>query len=510
MTHLALSRRTLLTAAATLPLLHRVARAARTPGTLTFGLSSYPPTLAPWANSGTAAATIKLLIFRGLLSYDKDGKLRGELAEKWERDGDTAWVFHLRDAVFQNGAPVTADDVKWTIAQVADEKSTAYLKAEMQNVQEVQTPDPRTVRIVTKQPVSTLPLWFANFHMPIIAKGSTDNGGAPVGAGPYVLKGQERGVSLDLAAFDKFYKLGLPKTKTLKVVVYADENLRAAALQAGDVDLIEYVPWQSMQAISADPRLKLDTTNGPFMFLEFNGKAKPFDDPRVRRALGYAIKRDDVVKTAFFGRGAVLSGLPIPSDSEFFDDVSKEKAWTYDPDKAKALLKEANVADGFSCTMLSTAQYSMHKTTAEVCQQNLADIGVQVQLNLPDWPTRVSLGNKGQYEFGVQGSSGDSNDPDSLAQIIDGELAPSYARSFGLPTPKLHELLAAGRAEFDPAKRRAIYDQVQTVAFEEAPIVPLCWRAQGYGMAKDVAGFHNLPGALTFYSGITIEDTSIG
>jgi ABC-type transport system substrate-binding protein len=509
MTHLALTRRTLLTAAATLPLLYRVARAERTPGTLTFGLSSYPPTLAPWANSGTAAATIKLLIYRGLLSYDKDGKLRGELAEKWERDGDTAWIFHLRDAVFQNGAPVTADDVKWTIAQVAEEKSTAYLKGEMQTVQEVQTPDPRTVRIVTKQPTSTLPLWFASFHMPIIAKGSTDNGATPVGVGPYVLKGQERGVSLDLVAFDKFYKPGLPKTKNLRVIVYADENLRAAALQAGDVDLIEYVPWQSMQAISADPKLRLETTDGPFMFIQFNGKAGPFADPRVRRAIGHAIRRDEVVKTAFFGRGAVLEGLPIPSDSEFYD-AAKEKVWNYDPDKAKALLKEAGHADGFSCTMLSTAQYSMHKTTAEVCQQHLAEIGIQVQLNLPDWPTRVALGNKGQYEFAIQGASGDSNDPDSLAQMIDGELVASYARSFAMPTPKLHELLAAGRAEFDPAKRRAIYDQVQTVALEEAPIVSLCWRAQGYGMAKELSGFHNLPGALTFYSGITLEDASIG
>ena len=509
MTQLFLSRRSLLTAAATLPLLHRAARAERTPGTLTFGLSSYPPTLQPWANSGTAAATIKVLIFRGLLSYDKDGKLRGELAEKWERDGDTGWVFHLRDAVFQNGAPVTSDDVKWTIAQIADEKSTAYLKSEFQTVQQVETPDPRTVRIVTKQPTATLPLWFASFHVPIIAKGSTEGGGTPVGAGPYVLKGQERGVSLDLVAFDKFYKPGLPKMKNLRVIVYADENLRAAALQAGDVDVIEYVPWQSMQAIGADPRLKLDTTDGPFMFIQFNGKAGPFGDPRVRQAIGHAIRRDEIVKTAFFGRGAVLEGMPIPSESEFYD-AAKEKFWNYDLDKAKALLKEAGHADGFSCTMLSTAQYSMHKTTAEVCQQHLAEIGIQVQLNLPDWPTRVSLGNKGQYELAIQGSSGDSNDPDALAQVIDGELVASYARSFAMPTPKLHELLAAGRAEFAPTKRRAIYDQVQTVALEEAPIVSLCWRSQGYGLAKDVTGFHNLPGALTFYSGITLEETSIG
>ena len=509
MTHLRLTRRSLIGAAAALPFLHIAARAERAANTLTFGLSSYPPTLQPWANSGTAAATIKLLIYRGLLSYGNDGKLRGELAETWERDGDTAWVFHLRQAVFQNGAPVTADDVKWTIEQVAAEKSTAYLKTEFQGVQEVQTPDPRTVRIVMKQPTATLPLWVANFHMPIIAKGSTDNNGTPVGAGPYVLKAQERGVSLDLVAFDKFYKPGLPKTKNLKVIVYADENLRAAALQAGDVDIIEYVPWQSMQAIGADPRLKLDATDGPFMFIEFNGKAAPFGDARVRRAVAHAIRREEIVKTAFYGRGTPLEGLPIAPSSDFFD-AEKAKGWSYDPDKAKALLKEAGHADGFSCTMLATAQYSMHKTTAEVCQQHLADVGIQVQLNLPDWPTRVSLGNKGQYEFAVHGTSGDSNDPDSLTQFIDGELTATYARSFALPTPKLHALLAAGRAEFDAAKRRAIYDQVQTVALEETPMVSLCWRSQGYGMAKDVNGFHNLPGALTFYSGLTFEETSIG
>lgn len=509
MTQFALTRRSFLGAAAALPLMHIAARAARAPDTLTFGLSSYPPTLQPWANSGTAAATIKLLIYRGLLSYDKDGKLRGELAEKWERDGDTAWVFRLRNAVFQNGAPVTAEDVKWTIEQVAGEKSTAYFKAEFQGVQQVETPDPRTIRIVMKQPVATLPQWFASFHMPIIAKGTTENGATPIGAGPYVLKAQERGVSLDLVAFDKFYKPGLPKTKNLKVIVYADENLRAAALQAGDVDLIEYVPWQAMQAIGDDPRLTLDSVDGPSMYLVFNGKAGPFGDPRVRRAIAHAIRREEIVKTAFFGRGTPLAGLPIANSSEFYD-AERAKGWNYDLDKAKALLKEAGKEGGFSCTILATAQYSMHKTTAEVCQQHLADIGIQVQLNLPDWPTRVSLGNKGQYEFAVQGTATDNNDPDALGSLIDGELSPSYTRSFALPTPKLHELLAAGRAEFDLAKRRAIYQQVQDAALEQAPIVGLCWRSQGYGMAKDVKGFHNLPGALTFYSGITLEETLIG
>ena len=111
-------------ASAMLPFLRARAQ-TRTPGVLTFGLSSFPPSIQPWANTGTAAATIKLMIYRGLTSYAPDGSLRGELAESWGRAGDTGWEFKLRDARFQNGEKVTSADVKWTIEQIAAERSTA-------------------------------------------------------------------------------------------------------------------------------------------------------------------------------------------------------------------------------------------------------------------------------------------------------------------------------------------------------------------------------------------------
>ena len=126
--------------------------------------------MAPWANAGTAAATAKLMFHRGLLGYDANGNLRGELAEKWEHADDGAWVLHLRDAVFQNGAPVTSADVAWTIEQVAGEKSTAYLRAEMQRITKIDTPDAKTVRLVTKEPIATLPYLLASYFLPILAK----------------------------------------------------------------------------------------------------------------------------------------------------------------------------------------------------------------------------------------------------------------------------------------------------------------------------------------------------
>ncbi|HYZ61308.1 MAG TPA: ABC transporter substrate-binding protein [Acetobacteraceae bacterium] len=499
-----ISRRHVLAGAVALPFAPRFAHAARQPDTLTFALSSYPPNLQPWANTGTAALTVKTQLFRGLLSFGPDGKVRGELAESWERDGEQGWVFRLREAKFQNGAPVTAEDVKWTVEQIGSEKGGAYLRGQFRDVASVETPDPRTVRILTKTPIVTLPLMLATPFAAIIAK---DTLAAPVGAGPYAIASQERGVAIELQAFPSYYKPGMPKLKRIRFVAYADENARVAALQAGDVDMIEYVPWQSMATIEADPKLKLDTVDGPYMGLAFNGGSGPFKDKRLRQAVAVAIRRDEIIKAAFFGRGTVLESLPIPKISEFYNETYAH-GWKYDPDRAKKLMAEAGVGGGFACTLLSTAQYGMHKSTAEIVQQHLGEIGIEVKLNLPDWPTRVSLGNRGQYEFCVQGQTPDNNDPDGLSAYIDGELPPDNARSAHLPTPRIHELLAQGRAEFDDAKRHAIYDELQKVALDVVPLAGLCWRSQGYAMRRDAQGFSNLPGGLNFYSGYSLENLS--
>jgi peptide/nickel transport system substrate-binding protein len=509
---MALHRRTLLAAGlsgATLPFLRRPAKAAPHAGPLRFGLSSYPPSFQPWAQAGTAAGTITLMTHRGLMSYDAKGQLRGELAEHWERDGDAGWVFHLRDAVFHNGNPVTSDDVKWSLEQVTADKSTAYMRGQFLGMDRVETPDAKTVRIIMKQPTATVPIWLAAYEMPIVAKGTLDRTGTGVGCGPFVLQSVDRGVSLQLSAFDKFYRPGLPKLKEVSVIVYADETARVAALQAGDVDLIEYVPWQSMGSIEANPKLKLETTDGPVMYVTFNGAQGPFTDRRIRQAVAHAVNREDIVKSVFFGRGKPLEGLPIVAESPYYDDKLAH-AWNYDPAKAKQLLAAAGKPDGFSCTLLATAQYGMHKDTAVLMQQNLAAIGIEVQLALPDWATRVALGNRGQYEFAVGGTSTDGNDPDGMAGLLDDSLGSGMARSYALPVPKLSQLFAAGRAEFDPAKRVAIYRELQQVAIDEAPAVFLAWRSQGYAMARDVQGFSNMPGALTFLSGATLEETSFG
>lgn len=501
-----LSRRGLVAAGAAFPFALRRASAQPQAGVLRYGLSAFPPNLNPWVSTGVSAGTVKLMTNRSLLSWGPKGELRPELAESYSRDADGAWVFRLRgDAVFHNGEKVTAEDVKWTIEQIASERSTAYMRTQFQAIARVETPDPRTVRIVTKAPLAVLPTWWPNYNVHVIWHGSQPN--APIGCGPYRVAAQERGTAIEVEAFDRYYKPGLPRIKRIRFVAYPDENLRFAALQAGDVDMIEYLPWQSMTNAENDPRLAVQSADGPFMDILFNGSRGPFADARVRRAVAHAVRREEIVKAAFFGRGSVLEGVPIARDTPWFDE-ELSRGWRYDPARAKALLAEAGVPNGFSTVMLSTAQFGMHKDTAEIVQQNLAEIGIQCELRLPDWSTRVNLGTRGQYEIAIHGVAADSNDPDGLAVIMDTSLSPTYSRSFNLPAPRTTDAFNRGRAEFDQARRVEIYKEMQRAALEEVPLIGLAWRSQAFGLDKRVRGFQVMPGALSLNSAGLLDEVS--
>ncbi len=490
------------------PWLTRAAQAQRPSNVLRFGLSAFPPNLQPWVSVGASAGTVKMLIHRSLVTYGSDGELRGELAQSWSRDDAGAWVFKLRQGCqFHNGDPVTADDVKWSIEQIAGEKSTAAMRTQFQDITRVDILDPATIRLVTRTPMVTLPSWFANYNTFILSRKST--AAEPIGAGPFRLVAQERGSSLELSAFDKYYKPGFPKLKGIKFTVYADENLRNAALVSGDMDIIEYVPWPAMSAVEANPRLKLLTQEGPFMDVLFNGTKPPFNDARVRRAVAHAVRREDIVKAVFSGRGKVLEGPPIVEGTPWYDkDLAR--GWAYDPARAKALLSEAGFPNGFQTTLLATSQYGMHKDTAEIVQQHLAAVGIQCELQLTDWSTRVSRGTRGQYDISIHGVAADNNDPDGLTSLLDTSQPPTHGRSFKVDAPRTVAALAKGRTEFDQAKRVEIYKEMQRAVLEEVPLAGLAWRSQGYGMDKGVAGFVNLPGALTTSSGGMLEETYFG
>lgn len=486
-------------AAATLPMLPLIGRVrAQTPsGTLRYGLAAYPPHMRVWVNGGASQGVIKMLTHRALLSYDTEGNLQGELAESWHLDAEGAWVFRIRnDAVFHNGEPVTVEDVKWTLEQIGAEGSPALMAPQFAIVERVDIVDSQTVRVITNPPSPILPNWVAGRELPIVWRGSDIE--SPVGAGPFVIAATERGTSYELEAFDRYYKPGLPRVGRIIATVYQDEQLRAAALHAGDVDIIESVPWQTMEAIEANPRLKLLNSAGGYQMLQFNGTSGPLADVRVRRAIAHCIRRDDIVSAAFYGRGRPLEGLPIVEGTPWYDE-SLAHGWTYDPDLSRTLLAEAGYPDGFPISVLSTSQTSFERTIAEILQQCLGDVGIVATLNMPDQTTRNTLRSRGQFEIYSGGSVSNDNDPDSIT--------PSLVNAPGIDITRTRDALDRGRVEMDPVRRVEIYRELQRVAYEEVPIVGMAWRYGGYAMARNVEGFTVLPGPLLRNSDYTIETT---
>ncbi|WP_201841439.1 ABC transporter substrate-binding protein [Microvirga zambiensis] len=484
-------------------------------GTLYFGLSGEPSTLDSTINAGTPARTIRLAIHRGLVNYGPDGKLSQELAQSYDVSPDAlTYTFKLRDAKFHDGSPVTAQDVKASIERITAADSKATYRNELGVIKSIETPDAKTVKVTLSKPFVPLIHYLALPESAIVPAAwikdhGKDPNATPIGAGPFKFSAWERGRELTVEKFDGYYKKGKPHLEDVHYVFYADENTRVNALKSSDVDIIDYVPWKDASSIEADSNLKLASTSGPFMMLQFNTKFEPFSKPEVRQAVSYAIDRAAVINTAFNGRGAPLFGVAIP---EGYMGYSKEKAdfFKHDVSKAKELLAKAGYPNGFEARLLSTAQYGFHNNTAVAVQAELAKIGIKVKLDLPDWSGRIAKNNAGDYDFLVAGTAGDIADPDWLSNFFyGGQQLVRLNNSAYFNDQIINDLLDKGRVTLDAAEREKIYGQFVDRALEQSPFVYLMWRDQSFGLNKKVKGFTNIPGFLTFQSGFTVENVEV-
>ncbi|MCR8632795.1 MULTISPECIES: ABC transporter substrate-binding protein [Paenibacillus] len=482
-------------------------------GNLVFGLSGEPATMDPLVQNGTHGRTIKLAIYRGLVNYDKEGKLSNELAETYSLSADKkTYTFKLRDAKFQNGDPVTAEDVKYTFERIANPKNNATFRNELSVIEKIEATDAKTVAVTLKEPSAPFIHYLALPESVIVSKKYTEekNGdlnASPMGAGPFQFVKWTKGQEFVVKKFDGYYKKDKGKLDTLRFVFYPDENTRVNALKAGDVDLIDTVPWKDAAAIEQDSKLKLDAVSGPFMQLQFNTQFAPFSDPRVRKAISYAIERKSIINTAFNGRGKPIYGMAIPEGYMGYNEKN-EKYFEYNIEKAKKLLAEAGYPNGFKARLLSTSQFSYHQQTAVAVQSELKKVGIEIELDLPDWATRVKKNTEGNYDFVVAGTAGDITDADWLSNFYTGGPARLNNSAF-FDDAQINKLLIDGRKEIDEAKRKEIYDKLIDRALDLSPFVYLSWREQAYGMKASVGGFKNMPGFLSFQSGITLEDTFI-
>ncbi|ANY09324.1 ABC transporter substrate-binding protein [Pseudonocardia sp. HH130630-07] len=475
---------------------------------LNFGLSGEPATLRPGADQGAASLFVVSLLHRGLVAYDADGAVVPALASSWETTGDTTHTFTLRPGLtFHDGTALTSADVARTLEFLADPANSARIASAMGSVAEARTPDATTVVVRHSEPNAAFLAYLADPSAGVLPPSAFGpDAENTVGAGPFRLVRESSGFAMTLERFDGYHDAGSVRLGGVEISYYTDGNARTNALLSREVDLIDYVPWESFDQIDSDPDLTLDAQSGLVMYLAFNVTEGPFADARVRRAVAHAINRDNVVRSVFSGHARPVAGPPVPVESPFHDPGLAD-AWAHDPDRARALLAEAGYPGGFTATLLTTSQYAFHQDTAVSVQADLAAVGIAVTLDNPDYATRIQQGNAGDYQLAVNGNGGIVNDPAFLSDFLVGPA--NYKRSFGFTDPVTEELLAQGLRTTEPAARAAVYRRLQQRIADTTPFAMISDRAQAFARSGRVQGFRNLPGFLTFDSGYTATTTTV-
>ncbi|MDP3761085.1 MAG: ABC transporter substrate-binding protein [Ramlibacter sp.] len=350
-----------------------------------------PPGLDPTTGAASAIAEItQYNIYETLTKINSDGTVSPLLAESWEVSPDLrTYTFRLRKGVkFQNGEPFNAQAVKFSFQRAGAEKSTNKDKRTFASMDAVQVVDDHTVVVINKELDPDFLFLMGQATAIIVEPKSADtNATKPVGTGPYKLDNWAKGSSVTLGKWDGYRNPAAAKIKKVTFRFIADPAAQVAALLAGDVDAFPRVTPRSVPQFKDNPKFQvLVSGSRAKTILAINNKKKPLDDVRVRRAIAMAVDRKAVIQGAGDGYGAPIGSHYVPGAFGYVDTTGVNP---YNPEKAKALLKEAGVATPLELTLtLPPPPYA--RQGGEVIASQLAKVGIVAKLQNVEWAQWLS------------------------------------------------------------------------------------------------------------------------
>ncbi|MGR3623503.1 ABC transporter substrate-binding protein [Pseudophaeobacter sp.] len=378
-----------------------MAGAALAKDSVTIGLQLEPPHLDP--TSAAAGAIDQVLysnVFEGLTRFMGDGSVVPGLAKSWDISSDgLSYTFHLNQGVsFHDGTAMDADDVKFSLDRARAEDSTNAQKALFGDIASVDVVDAATVKVTLSQPNGNLLFNLAWGDAVIVAPESIDDIKTnPVGTGAFTFANWVQGDRIELTKNADYWGTpALLNAATFKFI--SDPTAAFAAVMAEDVDAFSGFPApENLPQFDADPRFQVlvGSTEGETI-LSTNNKQAPFDDVRVREALAHAIDRQAIIDGAMFGYGTPI-GTHFAPHNPAYKDLTGGSA--YDPERAKALLAEAGLPDGFETTLhLPPPSYA--RRGGEIIAAQLAQVGIKAEIINVEWAQWLETVFRGK-DFGL-------------------------------------------------------------------------------------------------------------
>lgn len=436
---------------------------------------------------------INLLLFAGLTAHDGENNVVPGLAESWDFDESTnTYSFVLREGLtFHDGEPLTAEDVKFTIEAIKDPANGSENASNFEDVKEVKVIDDTHVDIVLTAPNVAMPDYLTIGILPKhILKGqdmtTSEFNQNPVGAGPYKLVSWDMGQAISMEKFDDYYQ-GSPNIDTVVFKIVEDTDARALQLESGELNFAQITPKAEKKFAGKEGFSVYSMATSDYRGIMYNFNSDFFKKNRELPAiLSYAIDRQAIIDSVLLGHGQAAYS-PLQAGSYTNENIEK---YTYDPAKAQALLEAEGWkknADGIYKKGTQTLSFTINCAQgdqvridmANICAQNLNDLGADVKVEVP---AEVDWAGQDAYLIGW----GSPFDPDDHTYKVFGTDKGANYNSYS--NSEVDRLLTEARQTEDVASRAALYAQFQEQLAEDPAYTFIAYIDAIYAGASNIKG----------------------
>lgn len=454
---------------------------------LVTGSIGEPSNLIPILSTDSSSSDISGLVYNGLVRYDKNLNLEGDLAKSWQVSPDGLTItFHLRRGVkWHDGREFTSRDVLYTYRVIIDPKTPTAYSEDFKQVQSAQAIDPYTFRVSYAKPFAPA---LASWGTPVLpahlleGKDITKSplSRSPIGTGPFIFKEWVAGQKVTLESNPNYYE-GAPYLARYVYRIIPDNSTMYMELKAGGVDMMGLSPVQYQRQTNTREFLarfnKFRYPSSGYTYLGYNLRLPLFQDRRVRQAITCAINKEEIVQGVLLGMGRIAHGPFKPGTWAYKAQVASPG---YDPARAAALLKEAGYrmgADGIlakdgkplSFTIMTNQGNDQRLKAAQIMQRRLKRVGIDVKIRVMEWSSFISnFIDKGRFEAVLLAWSL-SPDPDQYDIWHSSKTGPKELNFIQFKNAEVDRLLEEGRGTFDMKKRRACYYRIQDILAREQP-----------------------------------------
>lgn len=478
---------------------------AEAAGVLSIGRREDSTTFDPIKSAQNVDNWVFSNVFDVLIRVDKSGtKLEPGLAESWTiSDDGLTYTFKIRDAKFSDGSPITAGDAAFSLLRIRDNKGSLWSDS-YKVIDTADATDDRTLVVKLKNPSAPFLSTLALPNVSVLSKKAVEAGEdafaelPTASSGAFIVKEWRRGDRVILEKNPNFWQADRVKLDGVEWISVPDDNTRMLNVQAGQLDTAIFVPFSRVEELKKDANLNVHVeTSTREDHLLINHEHGALAKKEVRQALDMAIDKKALVDTVTFGLGTVANSF-VPKGALYYYADNLQRP--YDPEKAKAMLAEAGASD-LTLNYVVRAGDEVVEQTAILLQQQLAKAGVTVNINKVDPSAEWDMLVAGDYDVGVNYWTNDILDPDQKTTFVVGhDSNMNYMTRY--ENDKVKDLVAAARLELDPAKREAMYVDIQKMAKDDVNWIDLYYSPYINVSRKGIENFYQNPLGRFF-----LEDT---